>query len=176
MRSLKMSVVIVSLVLQACSSAPPFEGGALAGSGHAASGGDDDDASGDATDADPTSIGGGSSNDGTGSTGQASTASKNACSAEKTQKTCFECCTAKAPEAIEIYTGALESCLCQSPGTCRESCSATLCAGFKADTQCAECLRTLGTSCEDTAFTTCENDAKCAPMLSCSDEAHCSAK
>lgn len=101
---------------------------------------------------------------------------KGACAGEATQKACFECCEDKAPQAVDFYTRALESCLCQSPGSCQAACGATLCSGFKADAACADCLRTTGLACEDSAFTACENEASCGPMLTCASESRCSSK
>lgn len=168
----KTTTVAVAMALcacaGACSSAPPYEGSSLDGANNAL----DEDPTGGATDDGPT----GGNGAGSGSTSQPTTVSKNACSKEKTQKACFECCTAKAPGAVETYTNALTSCLCESPGTCKAACGATLCAGFKADAQCAECLRTNGTTCEDAAFSACEADSQCKAMLACSEEAGCSAK
>lgn len=174
MRSIHLLFVLpMTMMLAACSSAPSYTGTPLAGSGVRdgdATDEDEEPSDEDARSSDTMSLEDGPANP------PAKPKAKGQCSGETTQKACFECCNAASPEAVDIYTRALEGCLCQSPGTCKAACAATLCGGFKADTTCADCLRGAGLACEDTAFTQCEKDAACAPMLKCAADSSCSTK
>jgi MYXO-CTERM domain-containing protein len=170
-RRKKTATLSLSVTLMACSSTPPLEGTPLHGSSLR-----DDEATDDISDQASTGDPDGDNPSSTPSSSGSSPKPKGACSGESTQKACFECCTDKSPQAVELYTRALEGCLCDSPGTCKAACEATLCSGYKADAACADCLRTTGLSCEDSAFSACEKDPGCGPMLECASESRCSSK
>ena len=166
-RRSKKGAIALSMFVVGCSSTPPYEGSPLSGSSLR-------EADEEASDEDPTMDDSADAPSNPKPSSSSPPKAKGACSGEATQKACFECCQDKAPQAVDFYTRALESCLCQSPGSCQAACGATLCSGYKADTACAECLRTTGLACEDSAFTACENEASCAPMLTCASESRCS--
>jgi hypothetical protein len=107
-------------------------------------------------------------------TSSPSPASKGACSSKTSAQSCLDCCSAKAPGAIDVYAIAFASCLCEAPGACAEACAATLCSGAKPDAACSSCMQTA--RCEDPALTACEKDATCAPFLSCVTASDCATK
>jgi hypothetical protein len=166
-RQTKTATISASLMMAACSSTPPYEGTPLAGSDIR-----DDEATDDDLDRASLEDPGGNPS----SSSSSGSSAKGACSGEASENGCFECCKRKAPAAVELYTQALEGCLSQSPGACKEACADTLCSGFKADSACAACLRDSGSSCEDTAFAKCESDSSCRALLDCATESKCSAK
>ena len=101
---------------------------------------------------------------------------KGACAGEATARACFDCCGEQAPEnALDVYTKALEACLCQTPGTCATECAATLCGGTKANAACTTCVNGAS-ACDDRAFEACSADAGCKALLTCASDSRCAQK
>jgi len=101
------------------------------------------------------------------------------CADKATFEQCAICCEEKNPKGADHYYGALDNCLCVTPGPCKTACAATICnANPKApDQACITCLESQAAdACYETAGKSCEGNADCQQLLKCDGESQCSKK
>jgi hypothetical protein len=94
------------------------------------------------------------------------------CMTAGSQSACAACCMGSYIEGYDTYNVALESCACESPGTCASQCGNSLCTGTspEAGDPCSKCL-TKATApdggCNETVTSACAMDPVCTAYEAC---------
>ena len=161
-RSLLLASSLVALALVACTVDATNTGGS---SGSTASGDKKSSSTGGSETTDPPSS----------TTTSADTAT---CAAKPDLDTCIECCAGGDETAFKVADDAFQACACGATGVCKTECAADYCTGDKTkepSQSCLDCLDTKAASCDESASTACQGDAKCKAASACAKSA-CASK